>query len=355
MRSDVPDPLPRPVATTLAAPPRARLGDSVRVVLAAISAAVAAAGRRLVGRTRNPKWGRAFELTVAATRGSWSVMPEIGMVRWRDVGEALSPLKTDGLAPRAVDLRPGGEPLRASWLEPEGAGQAVLLYLHGGGYVFGSLRTHGNLIGALARASRARTLALEYRLAPAHPAPAALEDAVLAYRQLLAEGIAPERIVVAGDSAGGGLALSLLLALRAQGLPLPGGAVPISPWVDLACSGESFVTNAEHDFVGIEHCRLAAESFLAGRDATSPDVSPLFADLAGLPPLLVHAGGRETLVDQIRAFVERARVASVDVTYAEYPEMVHVWHLHRGITPEAQQAIDEIGRFVQARGTSTPA
>lgn len=321
----------------------------MRVVAASIGAALAAALRRVLGRKKNPTWSAGFELLVAATRGSWSVMPTIGMVRWRDVGEALSPLKTDGLMPRTVDLRPDGPPLRATWLEPPDAGPQVLLYLHGGGYVFGSLRTHGNLIGALARASRARTFALEYRLAPEHPAPAAIEDAVLAYTHLLSEGVAPERIVVSGDSAGGGLTLTLMLALRARGLPLPTAAVPISPWVDLACSGESFATNAELDFVGIEHCRLAAQSFLGDKDPSSPELSPLFADLSGLPPLLVHAGGRETLVDQIRAFVERAREASLDVTYAEYPEMVHVWHLHRGVTPEAQQAIDEIGRFVVER------
>ncbi len=337
------------VSTKLAAPPKAGVLDSIRVVSAAIGWAMSAALRRLFGRTRNPAWGRALELTIAATRGSWSVMPKIGMVRWRNVGEAMSPLETDDLTPRTIDLRPGGEPLRASWLEPPNAGPAVLLYLHGGGYVFGSIRTHGSLIGALARASRARTLALEYGLAPEHPAPTAIEDAVLAYRHLLAEGIAPERIVVSGDSAGGGLTLTLMLALRERGLPLPAAAVPISPWVDLGCSGASFETNAAYDFVGLDHCRLAAQSFLAGRPANSPELSPLFADLSSLPPLLVHAGGRETLVDQIRAFVARAREASVDVTYAEYPEMVHVWHLHRRITPEAQQAIDEIGQFIRAR------
>lgn len=342
-------PAPRAVVSTLAPPPKARLGDSLRVVGASIGALLAGAARRAMGRKKNPTWSLGFELLVAATRGSWSVMPTLGMVRWRDVGEALSPLKTDGLTPRTIDLRPEGPPLRATWLEPAEVGPQVLLYLHGGGYVFGSLRTHGNLIGALARASRARTLALEYRLAPEHPAPAAIEDAVLAYRHLLSEGVAPERIVISGDSAGGGLTLLLLLALRSLGLPLPAAAVPISPWVDLGCSGESFVTNAELDFVGIEHCRMAAASFLGGRDASDPAISPLFADLMGLPPLLVHAGGRETLVDQIRAFVARARSASLDVTYAEYPEMVHVWHLHRGVTPEAQQAIDEIGRFVVAR------
>jgi monoterpene epsilon-lactone hydrolase len=345
------EPRPLAIATTAAKPPRADVLDSVRVVGASISAAIASAVRRLFGRARSPAWRSLFEITIAATRGSWSVMPAIGMVRWRNVGEALSPLRTDGLAFRMIDLRPDREvPLRAAWIEPPDAGPAVLLYFHGGGYVFGSLRTHGDLIAALARAGRARTLGLEYRLAPEHPSPAALEDALTAYRHLLAEGIDPSRIVLAGDSAGGTLTLITLLAIRDQGLPAPAAAVAISPWVDLGCSGESFETNAAYDFVGKDHCLLAARSYLGGSDPSSPECSPLFADLGGLPPLLVHAGGRETLVDQIRAFVERARSASLDVSYAEYPEMVHVWHLHRKLTPEGQRAIDEIGQFVETRG-----
>lgn len=348
------DPAPPPsfarmTAVEVEPPPRPRAGvlDSFRTVAAAIGAMLAAAARMIVGRRRHPAWTRALELTIAATRGSWSVMPAIGMVRWRDVGEALSPLHTDGLAPRWIELRAGPTPLRAAWLEPSDAGSAVLLYLHGGGYVFGSLRTHGALVGGLARAGRARTLGLEYRLAPEHPAPAAREDALLAYRYLLGEGIPPSRVVIAGDSAGGTLTLMTLLAIRDAGLPSPAAAVAISPWVDLACSGESFARNAASDFVGREHCVLAAREYLAGRAPESE--SPLFADLRDLPPLLVHAGARETLVDQIRAFVARARDAGLDVTYVEQAEMIHVWHLHRGVTPEAQEAVDAIGAFLRSR------
>ena len=292
---------------------------------------------------------------VAALRGSWSVMPAIGMVRWRNVSEAVSPLRTDGLPPRFVNLNPRGEPpLGAAWLEPPDAGAAVILYLRGGGFVFGSLRTNGGMIGAIARSARARALALEYRLAPEHPFPAAVADATKAYRHLLGLGISPQNIALCGESSGGTLVLNTLLALRDSGLPLPGAAVAISPWVDLGCSGGSFEENARYDFASKERFRLFAHDYLAGKDAASPEVSPLFASLSGLPPLLVQAGSRETLVDQIRAFATRARDAGNALTYSEYPDMVHVWHLLRRATPEAGRAIAEAGAFIHAHAARQP-
>jgi monoterpene epsilon-lactone hydrolase len=328
--------------------PTARTWDLIRVICTALGRMLGVLVRRLVGRGVHPKWPLKMELVVSATRGSWSVMPKIGMIRWRNVGEAMSPLRTDGLTPRFVCLNPGEEsPLHAAWLEPPDAGATALLYFHGGGFVFGSLRTHGEMIGALARSARARTLALGYRLAPEHPAPAAVMDAVKAYRYLLAQGIKPEAIALGGDSAGGTLVLSTLLALRDAGEPLPGAAIAISPWVDLGCSGASFEENARYDYVGKEHCLLAAKHYLAGKDAASPDVSPLFASLSGLPPLLVQAGALETLVDQIRVFARRAQEAGAPLTYAEYPDMVHVWHLLRAMTPDGGKAIDEAGAFIR--------
>jgi monoterpene epsilon-lactone hydrolase len=335
--------------------PTARLSDSVRVVSAAVGAVCRAFVRRLLGRRMHPSWSFGMELLVSATRGSWSVMPKIGMVRWRNVGEAMSPLKADGLTPRFVQLNAGEEePLYAAWLEPPDAGASVLLYFHGGGFVFGSLRTHGEMIGALARSARARTLSLEYRLAPEHPFPAAVTDAVKAYRFLLAQGIAPGNIALAGDSAGGTLVLSTLLALRDAGERLPGAAVAISPWVDLGCSGSSFEKNARYDFVGKEHCLLAARDYLSGEDGAASEVSPLFASaaLSGLPPLLVQAGTLETLVDQIRAFERRARADGAALTYSEYPDMVHVWHLFRSVTSDGMKAINEAGEFIRQHTTT---
>jgi acetyl esterase/lipase len=334
--------------TTPPSHPPARTGDKVRVVAAAIGGAWAAATRRAVGRRRRRAWGVRLESTIAAYRGSWSQMPRLGIVRWRNVGEALSRIRADGLRPRFTRFESGPYGIAGTWLEPPDAGPAVLLYFHGGGFCFGSIRTHGALAGALARASRARTFAAEYRLAPEHTAPAAHEDAMAAYRHLLGEGIAPHHIVLAGDSAGGTLVLGTLLALRDAGEPMPAAGIVISPWVDLSCSGDSFRTNARFDFVGETHCRLAAVSYLADVDARRPDISPLYADLRGLPPLLIQAGGAEVLVDQIRAFAAHAREAGVDATLSIYDDMVHVWHLMRDVTPEGQRAIDEAGAFARA-------
>jgi acetyl esterase/lipase len=331
----------------------ARWRDSVRVLGAVAGAVSRALVRRLLGRGVHPSWPFRMELMVAALRGFWSVLPAIGIVRWRNVSEAMSPLRTDKLKPRFVNLStPDETPLCAAWLEPPDAGAAVLLYFHGGGFVFGSLRTEGEMIGALARAARARTLSVEYRLAPEHPAPAAVTDAVKAYRHLLGQGVSPENIALAGDSSGGTLVLNTLLALRDAALPMPGAAVAISPWVDLGCSGESFDQNARYDFLAKEHLRLFARHYLAGKDAASAEVSPLFASLKGLPPLLVQAGSRETLIDQIRAFATRAREAGTALTYSEYPHMVHVWHLLGGTTPDAARAIDEAGSFIRAHANA---
>jgi acetyl esterase/lipase len=274
-------------------------------------------------------------------------MPRIGLVRWRNVAEALTPLRWDGLQPRFLQYVSEAQPIGGVWLEPPGADGAVMLYFHGGGFAFGSMRTHGSLISALARAARARTLAIEYRLAPEHPAPAALRDALSAYRHLLAHGIPAHCIVLAGDSAGGTLVLETLLALRDAGEPLPAAGVAICPWVDLACSGASFQTNADFDFVGDVHCRLAASSYLAGSSATRAENSPLYADLTGLPPLLVQAGELEVLVDQLREFVPRAQACGVDVSFNVYQDMVHVWHLMNAARPQSGEAIAEVGAFVR--------
>lgn len=247
----------------------------VRLIGAGIAYATAAACRRAAGRRRRRNWSVPLEVWIAAGRGAWSLMPSIGAVRWRNATEVVSPLKTDGLPPRFVRDHAGGRPVQGAWLEPPGSDGRVLLYFHGGGYVFGSLRSHGELVGALARASGARTFAVDYRLGPEHPAPAAAHDAIAAYNYLLQQGIPPSRIAVAGDSAGGTIVLNSLIALRDAGVPLPAAGIAISPWVDLACSGRSFETNAPFDFVGKEHCFLAAASYLNGVDPRRPDISPL--------------------------------------------------------------------------------
>ena len=254
--------------------------------------------------------------------------------------------------PPDVKVEPVTAPERAAeWLTPPGARtDAVVLYLHGGGYAIGSPRSHRHLAAAIARAAGSRALLLDYRLAPEHPFPAALDDAVAAYQWLVRDGIAPSRIVIGGDSAGGGLTMATLLALRDRGLPLPAGAVGISPWVDLTNSAASYATKAAVDpIVTIEGIALLTQAYIGTGDPKQPLVSPLYADLRGLPPLLIHVGSDEVLLDDAAGLAARARAAGVDVTLREWPQMIHVWHWFISMLDEAEQAIAEIGAFVKAR------
>jgi phosphinothricin tripeptide acetyl hydrolase len=224
----------------------------------------------------------------------------------------------------------------------------VVLYLHGGGYVIGSPPSHRHLAAAIAGAAAANALLLDYRLAPEHPYPAAVEDATAAYRWLLARGIAPGSVVIAGDSAGGGLTVATLLALREARVPLPAAGVCISPWVDLTCSGGSYVTKAAADpIVGRAGVEQMARAYLGSTAPREPLASPLFADLRGLPPLLIHVGSEEVLLDDSVQLAERARAAGVDTTLEVYERMIHVWHWFLPMLDEAQTAVEAIGRFAR--------
>lgn len=255
-------------------------------------------------------------------------------------------------APEGVTCTPveaGG--VSAEWSVAAGVDEAkVVLYVHGGGYVMGSAGSHRDVTGRLSKAAGARVLSLNYRLAPEHPFPAPVDDAVAAYRWLLAQGISPGNIAVAGDSAGGGLAIATLLALRDAGEPLPAAGIGISPWVDMEGTGESMTTRAAVDPVVQKEGLLGmAKLYLGDADPKNPLAAPLHADLAGLPPLLLQVGDAETLLDDSTRLAERARAAGVDVTLKVWDEMPHVWHLFAPILPEGRQAIDEIGSFFQAR------
>ena len=239
----------------------------------------------------------------------------------------------------------------AEWLRPPSAVPGrVVLYLHGGGYVIGSPRSHRHLAAAIAGAAGASALLLDYRLAPEHPFPAAVEDATAAYRWLLDQATAPEHIVIAGDSAGGGLTVATVLALREARVPLPAGGVSISPWVDLTCSGASYATKAAADPIvrraGVEEM---ARAYLGATPPRTPLASPLFADLRGLPPLLIHVGSDEVLLDDAVQLAERAKAAGVDATLEIYDRMIHVWHWFLPMLDEAQTAVEAIGRFVRSR------
>jgi len=239
----------------------------------------------------------------------------------------------------------------AEWLRPPSAvAGRVVLYLHGGGYVIGSPRSHRHLAAAIAAAAGASALLLDYRLAPEHPYPAAVDDATAAYRWLLDQGVAPGRIVIGGDSAGGGLTVATLVALREAALPRPAGGVCISPWVDLTCGGGSYETKADVDpivrRVGVEEM---ARAYLGATPPRTPLASPLYADLRDLPPLLIQVGSEEVLLDDAVELAARARAAGVETTLEVWDRMIHVWHWFLPMLDEAQAAIETIGRFTRAR------
>jgi monoterpene epsilon-lactone hydrolase len=241
----------------------------------------------------------------------------------------------------------GGIP--AEWITTPGVNtERVICYLHGGGYVLGSINTHREMASRLSRAAKARVLILDYRRAPEHPFPAAVDDSIAAYRWLLSVGVNPARLVIAGESAGGGLTIATLVALRDAGEPLPAAGICLSPWVDLECLGESMVTKAEIDPVVTRDLVLAlAKAYLGNTDPCTPLASPLYADLTGLPPLLIQVGTAECLFDDARRLADRARAAGVDVTLEPWDDMIHMWHMFAAILPEGQQAIDRIGEFIR--------
>ena len=258
--------------------------------------------------------------------------------------ESVAAPPPEGTNVTAVDA--AGVP--AEWVSTSGArSDAAILYLHGGGYYMGSPNTSRSLAGHLAAATGMRVLSVDYRLAPEHRFPAALDDALAAYRWLRSQG---ERTVIAGDSAGGGLALGTLLTLRDAGDPLPSAAVVMSPWTDLALTGESITTRADADLmVSLELLKQAADWYLAGHDSRDPGASPLYGDLSGLPPLLIHVGDAEVLLDDSVRFASAAQAAGVNVTVEVWDEMPHVWHGFAGALPEADQAIARVGAWLEVQ------
>jgi acetyl esterase/lipase len=241
----------------------------------------------------------------------------------------------------------GGVP--AEWIAAPGAEeQRILLYLHGGGYAFGSMRTHRVMLAHISRAAKARVLGLDYRLAPENPFPAPVEDSVAAYRWLLANGADPGKIVIGGDSAGAGLMVAVLVALKYIGEPLPAAGVGISSWTDMEATGQSYVNNAEVDpSVSRDRILRIAKLYLGGKDPRAPLASPLHADLRGLPPLLLQVGSIETLLDDTTGLAKRAKEVGVEVEVDIWDDMPHVWHHFAPILPEGQQAIQRIGEFMR--------
>lgn len=254
--------------------------------------------------------------------------------------------------PRGVTVTPtnaGGVP--AEWVAaPEADPRRAVLYCHGGGYASGSPASARDLVWRLSQAARCRVLVVDYRLAPEHPFPAALEDVASAYRHLLSSGFAAASLAIAGDSAGGGLALGSLVKLRDDGAPMPAAACAFSPWTDLAMTGSSVTTNREADsMVQAAALQSTAAWYLGEAPATSPYASPFYADVRGLPPTLLHVGSTEALLDDSRRFAENLKSANVDVELRIWPDMPHVFQGFALVLPEARVAIAEAGRFLETR------
>jgi epsilon-lactone hydrolase len=244
--------------------------------------------------------------------------------------------------------------MKVRWLVPRAERKGkVILYLHGGGYVTGSWRSHQGFVSRIAAETGRRTIIINYRRAPEHPFPAALEDAVEAYRWLLDQGYPPEGIAIAGDSAGGGLTLALLMALRDRGLPRPEAAVLISPWTDLKNTGGTLATNRRVEpMISTRLVRVSAAAYLAGQDPENSYASPLYGDFRGLPRVLVQTGSREILLDDTLRCGVRAADVGADFTVRIWKDMFHVWHFFAWFLPEGKAAIREIGEFLAGKSAT---
>jgi acetyl esterase/lipase len=240
----------------------------------------------------------------------------------------------------------GGVP--AEWITAPGAQpEKVIYYLHGGGYVMGSINTHREMVSRLSRAAGARALLIDYRLAPENQFPAALEDAMTAYRWLLSTGVKPNKLVIAGESAGGGLTVATLMALRDSQVPLPAAGICMSPWVDMECLGKSIVTKSSIDpMVRQNDLKMYVKAYLGDADRRTPLAAPIYGNLKGLPPLLIQVGTAEILFDDATRLAERARLDSVDVVFEPWEEMIHMWHMFP-MLPEGNQAIERIAEFMR--------
>jgi len=322
-------------------PPKGPLGAFLRAFHKAVGI------RRAVVGPRRPTWSHQFEtlITFLHHYGRRSIYLPLSWQR------RLPGVMLDSELADRVTLEPttaAGVP--AEWIRPgDAVAGRVLFYLHGGGYSIGSIDSHRELLCRLALAGRTSVLAIDYRLAPEHPFPAQLDDSIAAYRWLLDEGIEPGQIVIAGDSAGGGLTISTLVKLRDDGRPLPAGGVCLSPWTELEARGGSFLSNERYDYLSRAAVRKFARRFATGADLRHPLAAPIYADLTGLPPLLIQAGGAESLLDDSLALARNARRAGVDVSLEVWPDMVHVWQLFAAFVPEGAAAIEDIGDFIRGR------
>jgi epsilon-lactone hydrolase len=239
----------------------------------------------------------------------------------------------------------------AVWIRPSNVdSDKVVLHLHGGGYVTGGIDSHQIMCIPMAQSLQLNMLLPEYRLAPEHPFPAALDGALKVYRWLLAQGYKPGDIILSGDSAGGGLSVATVLALRDAAVPLPAAVVCMSPWTDLTLKGQSYITQAETEvMLKTDVLREWALCYTDEANLGNPLISPVYADFHGFPPLLIQVGSEEILLDDARLLAEKAKADGVDVTLKVWDGLWHVWHALGNLIPESRQAFEEIGGFIRAR------
>lgn len=306
---------------------------------------------RLTRGPRHPGWGFRYEVAATVVRNVQMRVLKLPVVELR---KYTLPTQIPLSVRRVVQHQRaslGG--LYAEYFTPRrpSADKTTVLYFHGGGYIVCSPATHRELVSRIAASTGLRCIVVDYRKAPEYPYPTPIDDCEAAYRALLGEGVVAEDIILAGDSAGGGLVLSVLMRAREAGLPMPSSAVLLSPWVDLSCAGESVQSNAQYDYLSPESLTFAVEHYLQGQECLHPEVSHLQAELKGLPPLLVLTGTAELFYSENQAFVARAREHGVQVTHHVESGMVHVSALFAGFAPISRSTFEHIAQFVRERTT----
>lgn len=301
--------------------------------------------RRLRGQSKADSWPFRFEWIWGVLRRGYEGARDLSPQEIRVRQEQLAREPTKPV--ERVDDEVAG--VDCEWFLAEDGMEAedrAIVYLHGGGYFFGSTDTHADMLSRLAVRTRLPVLGVNYRLCPEHSVREARRDVVDVYRRLLEDGWREDGLVLAGDSAGGGLAVSTTVGLREAGVPLPAGLGLVSPWVDMHCETPSYEENSHIDYMTAEMVRNTVDVVLDGRPRDDAVVSPLYADLADFPPTLIHAGGAEILVDDCRRFAAKLEDAGGEVTLEVWPEMVHAFHAFAAMLPQGKRAIEELSEFL---------
>lgn len=295
-----------------------------------------------------PGWSFSYEMTTRLLKLRAAAVGKLPIEEQRRLQEIAGDQEAKRMQSNVTrtEAKIGG--VDGEWFVPKGkTPKRVVMYIHGGGFVAGSSRTHGEMIMRLAMAADARIYAPNYRLAPEHRFPAQLDDCRAVYRALLADGIRPSDLIVCGDSAGGNLSIVLPLALRDEKIALPAGIAALSPWVDLSNRKGSMLEHEPYDWATPADFDGWLEHYVGTEDPSAPLVSPIFADLRDLPPIRIDIGTAEMLLDQVRAFGQRAKEAGLPLTFHEIPGMVHNCYLLAGYFPECQAAIDDLGTWMK--------